>query len=104
MARASFAKQLARKFQPILHITPSAVLVLVWNFLMYSYYTLLSRFTGGFITEVAPATWYKYGLVIVIISVSSNRLSVPFLLSHSNVSLFILYQSLFLQVYSEYAD
>ena len=68
MERTSFAKKLARKFQRILHITPSAVLVLVWNFLMYSYYTLLSRFAGGFATEVAPATWYKYGLVIILCS------------------------------------
>ena len=60
-----FAKQLARKWKPFLHITPSAVLVLVWNYLMYSYYMLGSRFTGGFTTEVAPATWYKYGLVII---------------------------------------
>ena len=61
-----FAKQLARKWKPFLHITPSAVLVLVWNYLMYSYYMLGSRFTGGFTTEVAPATWYKYGLVIIV--------------------------------------
>ena len=66
MAKASFAKQLARKCQPYLHITPSAVLVLLWNFLMYSYYTLLSRFAGGFATEVAPVTWYKYGFVIIV--------------------------------------
>ena len=65
MARASFAKQLARKCQPYLHITPSAVLVLVWNLLVYFYYFLLSHFTGGFATEVAPASWYKYGLVIM---------------------------------------
>ena len=68
MARTSFAKQLARKCQPYLYITPSAVLVLLWNFFMYSHYTLLSRFTGGFLTEVAPASWYKYGLVIILCS------------------------------------
>ena len=62
----SFAKQLARKWQPLLHITPSAVLVLVWSYLMHSYYIIGSRFVGGFATEVAPATWYKYGLVIII--------------------------------------
>ena len=65
MARTSFAKQLARKCQPYLHITPSAVLVLLWNFLMYSYHTLWSRFTDEFATEVATATWYKYGFVII---------------------------------------
>ena len=62
---SNFAKQLARKWQPYLYITPSAVLVLVWNYLMYSYYILGSRLTGGFVTEVAPANWYKYGLVII---------------------------------------
>ena len=60
-----FATQLARKWQPFLHITPSAVLVLVWNYLMYSYYILLSRFANGIFDEVAPATWYKYGFVII---------------------------------------
>ena len=68
MARTSFAKQLARKCQPYVHITPSAVLVLLWNFLVYSYHTLWSRFTGGFATKVAPATWYKYGFVIIVCS------------------------------------
>ena len=62
----SFATQLARKWKPFLHITPSAVLVLVWNYLMCSYYILGSRFAGEFATEVAPATWYKYGLVIMV--------------------------------------
>uniref|UniRef100_A0A1X7UQA6 Major facilitator superfamily (MFS) profile domain-containing protein n=1 Tax=Amphimedon queenslandica TaxID=400682 RepID=A0A1X7UQA6_AMPQE len=62
----SFARQLARKLQPYLHITPSAVLVLVWNYLMYFYYVLGSRFTGRFIDQVAPANWYKYGLVIMV--------------------------------------
>ena len=55
---------LARKWQPFLHITPSAVLVL-WNFLMYAHYVLISRFTDGSSTEVAPASWYKYGFVIL---------------------------------------
>ena len=61
----SSAKKLAKKWKPFLHITPSAVLVLVWNYLMYSYYMLLSHFTGEFLNKVAPATWYKYGLVII---------------------------------------
>ena len=68
MERANFAKQLARKWQPFLCITPSAVLVLLWNYLMYSYYKLLTRFTGGFATEVAPATWNNYGFVIIVCS------------------------------------
>uniref|UniRef100_A0A1X7TFN1 Uncharacterized protein n=1 Tax=Amphimedon queenslandica TaxID=400682 RepID=A0A1X7TFN1_AMPQE len=61
----SFAKQLADKWQPFLHITPSAVLVLVWNCLMYFYYTLLSRSTAGFVIEVAPATWYNFTVNII---------------------------------------
>ena len=61
----SFVKQLAKKWKPFLHIAPSAVLVLVWNCLMNSCYILLSRISGVFTTEVAPANWYKYGLVII---------------------------------------
>uniref|UniRef100_A0A1X7TH06 Uncharacterized protein n=1 Tax=Amphimedon queenslandica TaxID=400682 RepID=A0A1X7TH06_AMPQE len=61
----SFAKKLAKKWQPYLHITPSAVLVLVWNYLMHSYYMLLSHFTGGFLTKVAPATWYNFTANII---------------------------------------
>ena len=61
-----FAMKFARKCQPFLHLTPSAVLVLVWNYLMYFYYFSLSQFTGRFVNEVAPATWYKYGLVILL--------------------------------------
>ena len=64
----SFAKQLARKWKPFLHITPSAVLVLVWNYLIYSYYMLGSHFTGGFATKATPASWYKYGFVIIACS------------------------------------
>ena len=60
-----FAMKFAKKWQPLVHITPSAVLVLFWNYLMYFYYFLLSRFTGWFVDEVAPATWYKYFLVIM---------------------------------------
>ena len=56
---------LVKKWQLFLHITPSAVLVLVWNCLMYAHYVLISRFIGGSSTEVAPASWYKYGFVIM---------------------------------------
>uniref|UniRef100_A0A1X7UPW9 Uncharacterized protein n=1 Tax=Amphimedon queenslandica TaxID=400682 RepID=A0A1X7UPW9_AMPQE len=41
------------------------VLVLVWNYLMYSYYTVLSRFTAEFVTEAAPATWYNFTVNII---------------------------------------
>uniref|UniRef100_A0A1X7U2N3 Uncharacterized protein n=1 Tax=Amphimedon queenslandica TaxID=400682 RepID=A0A1X7U2N3_AMPQE len=54
---------IGRKWQPFIHISPPAVLVLFWNFLIYTHYFLLSHFTGIFATEVAPATWYKYGLI-----------------------------------------
>uniref|UniRef100_A0A1X7T1I5 Major facilitator superfamily (MFS) profile domain-containing protein n=1 Tax=Amphimedon queenslandica TaxID=400682 RepID=A0A1X7T1I5_AMPQE len=60
-----FTRKLANEWRPFLHITPLAVLVLVWNCLMNSNYTLLSRFTGELAKEFAPATWYKYGLVII---------------------------------------
>ena len=32
---------------------------------MYAHYIFISRFIGGSSTEVAPATWYKYGFVIL---------------------------------------
>ena len=61
MALTCFITQLAGKYQPFLSITPSAVLVLLWYYLMYTHYLLFIHFTGRFTTEVAPATWYKYG-------------------------------------------
>ena len=61
----SCISDLAKKWQTFSHITPSAVLLLVWNYLMYSYYMFLSHFTAGFLSEVAPATWYKYGFIII---------------------------------------
>uniref|UniRef100_A0A1X7T7I4 Major facilitator superfamily (MFS) profile domain-containing protein n=1 Tax=Amphimedon queenslandica TaxID=400682 RepID=A0A1X7T7I4_AMPQE len=67
----SFAKQLARKWQQFLHITPSAILVLLWNFLIYTHYLLFdSSFNSDFATEVAtelaPANWHSYGFVIIV--------------------------------------
>ena len=67
MALTCFITQLARKCQPFLSITPSAVLVLLWYYLIYAHYLLFIHFTGGFTTEVAPATWYKYGFLIIVI-------------------------------------
>ena len=61
-----FAKQLAKNWKLYLHITPSAALVLLWNYLINSHYTLLSRFTGGYATKFVVGTWYKYGLVIMV--------------------------------------
>ena len=63
---ACFATQLATEWQPFLHITPSAFLDLLWNYLMYSYYKIGSHFMDGFTSEVAPATLYKYGFVIIV--------------------------------------
>ena len=57
-----------RKWQFFLCLTPAAVVVLVWDYLMLIHYVFLSRFTGQFATEIAPATWYKYGFVIIICS------------------------------------
>ena len=62
---STFRAYIVRKWQPFIHISPPAVLVLFWNFLIYNHYFLLSQFTGIFATEAAPATWYTYGLVIV---------------------------------------
>ena len=67
MALTCFITQLARKCQPFLSTTPSAVLVLLWYYLIYAHYLLFIHFTGGFTTEVAPATWYKYGFLIIVI-------------------------------------
>ena len=60
-----FTRKLANKWKPFLHITPLAVLVLVWNYLMNSNYILLSRFVGEFTAKDVPATWYTYSLVII---------------------------------------
>uniref|UniRef100_A0A1X7UPL6 Uncharacterized protein n=1 Tax=Amphimedon queenslandica TaxID=400682 RepID=A0A1X7UPL6_AMPQE len=78
---ACFAKKLARKWQPFLHIVPSAVLVLIWNCLLNLYYVCLSRFTGGFATEFAPATWYNFNANIIqynidqLVGASADELS-----------------------------
>ena len=57
-----------RKWQCFFCLTPAAVMVLVWDYLMFIQHVLLSRFTGQFVTNVAPATWYKYGFVIILCS------------------------------------
>uniref|UniRef100_A0A1X7UPX4 Major facilitator superfamily (MFS) profile domain-containing protein n=1 Tax=Amphimedon queenslandica TaxID=400682 RepID=A0A1X7UPX4_AMPQE len=57
------------KCQPILLISPPAVLILIWNFLIYTHYFLFSRFTSGFATEVLSfdtPIWYVTWLVILI--------------------------------------
>uniref|UniRef100_A0A1X7TES9 Uncharacterized protein n=1 Tax=Amphimedon queenslandica TaxID=400682 RepID=A0A1X7TES9_AMPQE len=57
------------------------ILVLVWNYLIYSYYILLSRFTSGFATEVTPATWYNFTANIIqynidqLVGASADELS-----------------------------
>ena len=60
-----FVSYLAKKWQPFIHITPSAVLVLLWNYLMYAHYVLISRFIGGSPDKIVPTSWYRYGFVIL---------------------------------------
>ena len=67
---------LAKKWQPFLCVSPSAVLVLLWNYLMFAQYFLISRFIGGSSDEIVPTTWNKYGFVIFQ---CSCWLSFPFL-------------------------
>ena len=58
---------IAKSWQPFIHLSSSAVLVLSWNCLINAYYLLITRFTGGFATdEVTPRIWYRYGFVIMI--------------------------------------
>ena len=71
-----FITQLARKRRPFLHFTPSAALVLMWNYLMYAQYFSLSRFIAGTSTESASEPRYKYGFVIFT---CLGWLSFPFL-------------------------
>ena len=59
-----FVSYSSKKFQPFLCITPSAVLVLLWNYLMYAHYFSLSRFIAGSSTERVSKPWYKYSFVI----------------------------------------
>ena len=67
---------LAKKWQPFLCVSPSAVLVLLWNYLMFAQYFLISRFIGGSSDEIVPTSWYRYGLVILT---CLGWLSFPFL-------------------------
>ena len=55
---------LAKKWQPFLCISPSAVLVLLWNYLMFAQYFLISRFIGGSSDEIVPTSRYRYSYVI----------------------------------------
>ena len=56
---------LSKRWKPFLHISPSAVLVLSWSYLMYTHYFCISRFTGGSATEKAPTAWYIYGFFLL---------------------------------------
>ena len=53
------------KWQPFLCISPPAVLVLLWNYLLYTHNFLIKHFIAGYLIETFPSTWYKYGLLIV---------------------------------------
>ena len=64
------------EWQPFHCISPSAVLVLLWNYLMFAQYFLISRFIGESSDEIVPTSWYRYGLVIMT---SLGWLLFPFL-------------------------
>ena len=49
-----------------LYISPSATLVLIWNYLLYSQYFFLCSFIGESSIDAAPTNWYKYGFVILL--------------------------------------
>ena len=67
---------LAKKWQPFLCVSPSAVLVLLWNYLMFAQYFLISRFIGESSDEIVPTSWHRYGYVILT---CLGWLSFPFL-------------------------
>ena len=46
--------------------SPSLILVLSWQYLLYSHNLLVNLSTNIYISHSHPATWYKYGLVILI--------------------------------------
>ena len=64
----SFVSYLAKKWQPFLCISPSAVLVLVWYYLIFIHSFLIRRFIASYLTENFPTSWYKYGLFILACS------------------------------------
>ena len=71
-----FVTSLVIKWKPVLCISPSAVLVLLWNYLLYTHSFLIKHFIASYLTESFPSTWYKYGLLIVS---SSGSFSFPLL-------------------------
>ena len=73
---AMVTSYLAKKWQPFNCITPSAVLVLLWNYLMFAQYYLISRFIGESSDEIVSTSWYRYRLVIMT---SLGWLLFPFL-------------------------
>ena len=54
----------AKRWQLFLHLPPSAALVLLWSYLMYTHYFFGCRFADSFIAEMDPSTWQVYGFVI----------------------------------------
>ena len=55
-----------KEWQHFLYISPSATLVLIWNYLVYNQYFIYCIFIGESSIEAAPATLYRYGFVILI--------------------------------------
>ena len=54
-----------KNWLPFLCIAPSVVLVLLWDYLMYTHYVFLTRFYGESLTEIVLTSWHRYGLVIL---------------------------------------
>ena len=55
-----------KEWQRFLYISPSATLVLIWNYLMYSQYFFLCSFIGESSIDAVPSTLYRYGFAIMI--------------------------------------
>uniref|UniRef100_A0A1X7UQI8 Major facilitator superfamily associated domain-containing protein n=1 Tax=Amphimedon queenslandica TaxID=400682 RepID=A0A1X7UQI8_AMPQE len=63
-----FVSYFAKKWQPFLCISPSAVLVLLSYYLIFTHSFLIRRFIASYLTENFPTSWYKYGLFILACS------------------------------------
>ena len=55
-----------KEWQRFLYISPSATLVLIWNYLMYSQYFFYCSFIGESFIDSVPSTLYHYGFAIMI--------------------------------------
>ena len=55
-----------KEWQRFLYISPSATLVLIWNYLMYSQYFFFCSFIAESSLEEVPSPLYSYGYTILI--------------------------------------